>query len=295
MKRQNSKWGSASGKSQKEGKSRRVGGVWPSASLLISPSYFNSSGSSPPHFSLSHSDICPPFCFVFRHGYSLLGTFTMCRLWKLKWPHFHCQEENNNNQITSILIIALIIKRTSWLLGARLNFQLARRSINKDPHGQTRLIKGPCVVKFCLVYSLASVAKGSFCSRFPPTNFSLFWHWLLISPNSWSSLVAASYWEDLQHTNTHTTLNRGRQILLVTSSSGFFWWVRVWTGSVCEHMLSKCRGKPWWSVVVHGPASVYFYMVKYTPADGWNVLCKRWTWIVERSSGRWWVKEQRKL
>lgn len=51
---------------RKKEKARGVGGVWPLAFLLISSSYFHSSGSSPPHFSLSltvaHVLSSPCFC-----------------------------------------------------------------------------------------------------------------------------------------------------------------------------------------------------------------------------------------
>lgn len=52
------------------------------------------------------------------------------------------------------------------LHGTELNCHLARCSINKNPHGQTRLIKGPvsctkCVVKSSLVNSLLSGTKAS--------------------------------------------------------------------------------------------------------------------------------------
>lgn len=72
-----------SGKWKRE-KARGVGGVWPLAFLLISSSYFHSFGSSPPHFSLSHSHTCPP-CTMFPDFVYFLQCKTLpgCWRWKL--------------------------------------------------------------------------------------------------------------------------------------------------------------------------------------------------------------------
>lgn len=35
-------------------------------------------------------------------------------------------------------------------------------------------------------------------------------------------------------------------------------------------MRSKCECEPRWSVVMHRPVSVYFYIVKYMLAEGWS-------------------------
>lgn len=136
----------ASGKWKRE-KARGVGGVWPLAFLLISSSYFHSFGSSPPHFSLSHSHTCPP-CAMFPDYVYFLQCKTLpgCWHWKLHKIFYcnYCPCHQRN-----------LCKK---LHGTELQCHLARCSINKNPHGQTRLIKGSvscakCVVRSCLVNS----------------------------------------------------------------------------------------------------------------------------------------------
>lgn len=156
-------------------KSKGVGGVWPLAFFLIFSSYFHSFGSSPPHFSLCQSHTCARlsmFCQVFKD---------------LKRCH---KQPGSQKAFTDqfILIVVLVIKPTpdsstySMLLVPR-NAKLAIscvalnsvaiwfacRSINKNTHGQTRLIKGSmsckefvvksCVAKFFSIPQLLVISR----------------------------------------------------------------------------------------------------------------------------------------